>query len=107
MRIFVTGATGFIGSAIIKELLGKGHQVIGLARSDAAANSLRAAGVEVHRGANRRPRKPQERSGELRRRDALAFNHDFSKNTRITGKLIVARSRPSAACSPAPIVSLS
>ena len=78
MKIFVTGASGWIGSAVVPELLGAGHDVVGLARSDASAQALEAAGAAVHRGDVDDPEGLAKAAADSDGVVHLAFQHEIA-----------------------------
>src|ERR1700712_5365838 len=78
MRIFLTGATGFIGSKIVPELLQAGHQVLGMTRSERGPAALVAAGAEVHRGELEDPASLRDGAAGADAVIHTAFDHDFA-----------------------------
>ncbi|SFN85133.1 SDR family oxidoreductase [Sphingomonas sp. OK281] len=93
MRVFLTGATGFIGSHVIHELLARGHQVLGLTRSDAGADRLAAVGVDVHRGDLEQPETLASGAAAADAVIHCAFDHNFAtffENTRKDERAIAA-----------------
>jgi len=79
MRVFVTGATGYIGMAVVKDLLAAGHQVLGLARDERKAQALAATGAAVHRGSTTDSEDLKAAATDCDGIIHLAFNHDFSR----------------------------
>lgn len=86
MRVFLTGATGFIGSALVPELLAAGHEVTGLARSGSSADALIAMGAAVHHGSLEDPDSLRAGASQSDATIHCAYDHDFSKPEEISRK---------------------